>query len=494
MTRAGAASMPDIKRINSGALDYMQIIIRGLSDPVWFIENVLEQPLWPAQKEMIRNFYRHKYIKGAKPYKRCVLAWGQRSGKTAMMACIGLYEMFEICCLENPSAHYGLLKNQLIMIAVLSPSEDQTLRGVYGNMVQYVENNTFLKEWMGWQASKNSIYSPSKNVRVEPFGSWAHTGRGTTAKAVIFDEMDYFEETTNRRGGHEVYTAMSNATTTLGDDAHVFVISSLKSSTSTVSNMLREAEIELSKVGFENTTTYTECKPTWDINPNITFEDCVKICNNNMAELWRNFGCKPSMWSSMVFPDGVELKVMTNVLNPLKYSNEHGRFMAIDPALKNDTFGIAVGYRGADNIIYIDGVLKYRKKEGSPIITPSEVKKFVKDAITATGVHTLIYDIYMFPDILEMAENMGVLTQKHIVRKADYDTLRSLMEQKLCVVVHDLELKKEFEELENKSEVKCDHPLSGSKDAADCVANLVWAMTEMEEPELTPVSPFCAGF
>jgi len=494
MSRQELDNIPDINTINFNALDYMNIVIRGKQDPVWFIETVLEQPLWEAQKRMIRNFYRHKYDPTKKPYKRCVLAWGQRSGKTAVMACIGLYEMFDICTLENPSEHYGLLKNQLIMIAVLSPSEDQTIRGVYGNMVQYVENNKFLREWMGWQCSKKAIYSPSKNVRVEPFGSWAHTGRGTTAKAVIFDEMDYFEDTTNRRGGHEVYTAMANATTTLGDDAHVFVISSLKSSTSTVSIMLREAEIELSTVGLENCTTYTECKPTWEINPKLTFEDCKKIASD-AAALWRDFGCKPSMWSSMTFPNGVELKEMPNVLKPLvPQANNKARFMALDPALKNDTFGMAVGYRGMDGIIYIDGVLKYRKKDGAPVISPSEVKKFVEQAITTLNVHTLIYDIYMFPDIIEMAERHGVITQQHIVRKADYDSMRSLMEQKMCVIVHDVELKKELEELENKSEKRCDHPLTGSKDAADCTANIVWGITEMEEPEMNANIAYCGGF
>jgi len=494
MSRQSNIQIPDIASINIGALDYMEIIIRGKQDPVWFIEEVLGQPLWEAQKQMIRNFYRNKYDPSKKPYKRCVLAWGQRSGKTAIMACIGLYEMFDICTLENPSEHYGLLKNQLIMIAVLSPSEDQTLRGVFGNMVQYVENNPFLREWMGWQCSKKYIYSPSRNVRIEPFGSWAHTGRGTTAKAVIFDEMDYFEDTTNRRGGHEVYTAMANATTTLGDDAHIFVISSLKASTSTVSIMLNDARLELETVGIDNAISYTECKPTWEINPKLTFEDCKKIASTPAA-LWRDFGCKPSMWSSMTFPDGVELKEMTNVLKPLlPQQNFRGRFMAIDPAYKNDGFGIAVGYTASDGCIVIDGAIKYMKTDGSPTIKPSEVKEFIKKTISYLGVHTLIFDIFMYPDILEMTEQMGVLNVKHIVTKADYDNMRSLMEQKKCTIVYDAILKKELEELENKSDKKCDHPLTGSKDCADCCANIVWGITQMEEPELTPVSAYCGGF
>jgi hypothetical protein len=58
------------------------------------------------------------------------------------------------------------------------------------------------------------------------------------------------------------------------------------------------------------------------------------------------------------------------------------------------------------------------------------------------------------------------------------------MEQKMCDVVYDAELKKEFEELENKSEKRCDHPLHGGKDAADCVANIAWFLTTNEPIDL----------
>jgi hypothetical protein len=417
------------------------------------------------------------------------------SGKTAIMACIGLYEMFDICTLENPAAHYGLLKNQVIMIPVLAPSEDQVMRGVFGNMVQYVENNQFLKEWMGWQTSKYAIFSASKNVRIEPYGSWANTGRGSTSKAVIFDEMDYFEDTTNRRGGHEVYAAMSKSTATLGDDAHVFVISSIKSSVSQMSKLLREARTEVELYGEANSRTYFECKPTWEINPKLTKEALMKEFEFDLPTFWRDYGSNPSMWSSMTFPDGVELKEMANVLKPLvRQQNFRGRFLAIDPAYKNDGFGIACGYMGSDGVIVIDGAIKYRKSEGSPTITPSEVKKFVQDAISYLGVHTLVFDIFMFPDILEMAEKMGVITVKHIVSKADYDNMRSLMQQNKCNIVYNIDLKKELEELENKNDKKCDHPLTGSKDCADCCANIVWGITQMDQPEMLVNIPFCGGF
>lgn len=497
MSRIQKASAPEVTDINKGALDYMTIIIRGKNDPVWWIETVLEQPLWDAQRNMVRNFYRNKYDPTKKPYKKAVLAWGQRSGKTALMACIGLYEMFDICTLENPAEHYGLLKNQLIMIPVLAPSEEQVMRGVFGNMVQYVENNKFLKEWMGWQVSKYSIFSPTKNVKIEPYGSWANTGRGSTAKAVIFDEMDYFEDTTNRRGGHEVYAAMSKATATLGNDAHIFVISSLKSTTSKVSQMLAEAAIELERYGEDNTMTYAERKVTWEINPHLTKEALMKEFEFDLATFWRDYGCMPQMWNALQFPEGVKLKVMRNLLAefPLRPPEiSRHRVMAIDPAYKNDAFGVAIGYKN-DNITIIDGVTRFRRKDGDVIIRPSFVKDYIRQAIKLYGVHTLVYDALMSADIIEMCVyDIGIHVEQHNVSKKDYDLVRSLMSQDRLQIAHDTELKLEMEQLVVKNETKVDHPLTGSKDAADCVANVTWALNDKDLFDPIPQFLMARGF
>ena len=494
MTRAGSAKVPDVLGIENAALDYMTIMMHR-DDPVWFIENVLDQKMFPEQANTVRAIYRHKYNPTMIPYKKAIIGWGQRSGKTALASMMGLYDLFDLCCLENPSKHYNLLKGQLIMIPVLAPSEDQVMRGVFGNMTQYVQNNKFLREWMGWSVSKYEISCPDKGCAIEPFSSWATTGRGTTAKCVIFDELDMFEDTTSvKRGTNEVFAAMTKATATLKQDAHTIAISSLKSATSKMSQLIREAELEHQLKG-DNATTYYSCKPTWEVNPYLTKEELMKEFEFDLPTFWRDYGCKPSMWSAMEFPDGVELTQMTNVLHPgYRDPMPTMRVMAIDPAVKNDCFGVAVGRRRNDGTVVVDGAIKWRKKEGDIIIKPSEIKKFLEEAIVRLGIHTLVFDVWMFPDVIEMAQNMGLNCQKHIVMKEDYDNLRSLMSQQKCSVVYDLELKKELDELEIKGEKRVDHPLNGSKDCADCVANVVWALTGMEQPEMLINLPVVFAF
>ncbi len=75
---------------------------------------------------------------------------------------------------------------------------------------------------------------------------------------------------------------------------------------------------------------------------------------------------------------------------------------------------------------------------------------------------------------------------KHIVRKAEYDAVKGMIQQGTLDVVADPILKREFEGLKIVNDLKVDHPLQGSKDMADCVANVVWFLTEQEYEPVKP--------
>lgn len=469
-------NIPNADSLSNEALDYMNVIMRSKNDPVYFVDKVLGQKMFPKQAEITREFYKHKYNNMNRPqYKRLILALGQRSGKTALGAMLGTYEMFDICLLENPSEHYGLIKNQPIFIPVVAPSEEQVLDGVFYNIANYVENSEWLMSWTDWQVRRDEIFSPSKNVSIKPFSSWATTGRGRTSKCVIFDELDMFEDTTSKRGGSEVYTALDRSTATLGMDGHTIALSSTKSPTGMILTLYNKARIENDK------TTLAYRIPTWEANPHFTKESLMEEFKYDMATFWKDFGCMPQMWSGLQFPDGVQLKPIRNVLmEPITVpAVRRPRIMAIDPAVKNDSFGVAVGYKQDDRFV-VDGAIKFTRKDGDIIIKPSFIKAYLKRVIPPLQVYMLVTDTWMYPDIIEDVTNMGLFVQQHIVKKNEYDLVKSLMSAGRLDIVEDTSLKLELEQLVIKGGMhpNVDHPLNGSKDCADCVANVVWHLNE----------------
>jgi hypothetical protein len=78
MTRAGLRKYASVDSIGKESLEYMETMIRGKNDPVWWIKTILDQELFPVQEQTIREFYRNKYNPKAIQYKRAIIGWGQR--------------------------------------------------------------------------------------------------------------------------------------------------------------------------------------------------------------------------------------------------------------------------------------------------------------------------------------------------------------------------------------------------------------------------------
>ena len=159
--------------------------------------------------------------------------------------------------------------------------------------------------------------------------------------------------------------------------------------------------------------------------------------------------------------------------------------MAIDPAVRNDAFGIAVGYKDYDDTIVVDGAWRFQRMDRA-YISPKEIKQWMEDVITRLNVAVLVFDTWMYPELIEWAEqDMGLIVEKHIVTKLDYDRWRELQQVgRLRICQYDV-LKMEAESLLVINEHRVDHPIGGSKDVADCVANVIWYL-ETKGMQITP--------
>ena len=457
--------------------EYASVILRMRHDPVWFIKEHLGVKPFPVQEEIIREFYRNKYNPSLNPYKHLILALGMRSGKTALSGMLGAIEMMDICSISNPSKHYGLLKGQGIALLALATSLPQAQEGIFGNTVNLLEGSEFVQSWMDFQFKTDSIQCRDKNVFFLALGSWASTAVGRSAKAVFFDELDNFEDTTSKRGAFEVYSRVIKATDTLGSDGHTFALSSLKSPTGIMMNLCKDAEDEKRRYG-ELSRSLAYIRPTWEVNPNFTKEDLMREHEGNLAAFWRDFGCVPSIYNSLAFPNGVVLDPsIRNVLQnpPQSLTGQPYRIMAIDPAIKKDAFGIACGYKAPSGKIIIDGVHKFTKKDGNIMIMPSDIRNFINRTIPTLNIRVFMHDVWLYSDLIEDIIKRGIKTEQHIVTHKSYDTWLDLESSNKLSIVYNDDLRLECDKLVIIPGVKpkVDHPSTGSKDMADCCANII---------------------
>jgi hypothetical protein len=465
----------------------MLTVLKANADPVWFARNILEVEPFPAQADILRTFYGYG---GGKVYKKFIGACGMRSGKSALAAMIGAYEYFKLTTMEDPAKYWGLLNNQRINISIVATSSTQAEDSVYSNTQEFIENGDFFNTWIDTRFKDMQLYNKKNNVMMRVLSSWASSAVGRSNKAVIFDELANFEETAGKRGAFEVYSRLSKSTDTFHLDGKIIAISSLKHPNDIMMQNYRN--------GLNEKHTLALLKPTWEMNPNFSKEQLMEEYKFDMTSFWRDYACQPQAVGSNEFPEGVKLNDgMTNVFESEHFDkgipyDKIPRVCSIDPAVTNDYFGVACGYRTHTGKIIIDGVHKFEKFDGDIYIKPSEVQDFIKRGIRSLNFYALVFDTWMYPDLVEMVEDQyGLDTEKHITNKETYDSWREKQGAQTVEIVHNDFLQREVNNLLVINDKRVDHPRSGSKDVADAVCNAIWFLDnydgDMEYIPRTPV-------
>jgi len=482
--------------------EYMVGMIRGSSDPVWYVMNILgEEELFPWQENYLRLFYRHKYDASAKMMRNFYGCAGQRSGKTKLASIIASYAFFDIARLPEPQVFFRLSKSQELFMTMMATSAQLAEDGIFANMRNAMEHNDWLGQWFNLTFKNDRIDYKEKHIHAQVLGSWINTAVGRTNFLVGLDEIDYFEETKSKRSGWEIYSRMNKSRDTLGEYGKMLVISSPKTTSGPIITLAKQAMKDAEIHGIENCDSIGFISPTWDLNPRPEFskESLFEKYKHDKITLWRDYGCKPELAGGLQFPEGIRMDpTLVNVLKNGGYPAEPWpHVLAIDPAVTSCHFGIATGYKRPFGNIMVDGVMYFEKMEGDPFIMPSDIDKFIfgdpkkpdePNLIARCNISAFVFDAWMFPEINEkMIKRHGIIPEKHVVLKEDYDRWRSYQSELAefpCHVCWDPELKDEADQLvveESKSgKPSVNHLFNKYKDTSDCVANIMWYLTNFE--------------
>ena len=118
------------------------------------------------------------------------------------------------------------------------------------------------------------------------------------------------------------------------------------------------------------------------------------------------------------------------------------------------------------------------------MLSPQQVVDVLRDITARFNVVMCLFDTYIMPSVLEWLMLRGIPVKQHIVKLTDYECLRSLLYKGNLVLPNHPHLLRELRELQVKGK-RIDHPRGGSKDIADCVANICsWFMQHRQRSPL----------
>lgn len=457
--------------------------------------------LYDKQKEILTEFY-----DSGKPYRDCTLVIGMRSGKTLLASVMAMYETFQLINLGKPCTYYGLPKGSEIFIFNVARSEQQAKDTVFAHIRARIDSSEWFQQQDITEHHNEFIFKTGDGKVVVRCGhSNSASLAGKTTKCAIIDEIARFKETGGNFSAQMVYDTLSRSRMTFNTeehpaDGHLISISS---------PMYKDDfQMQLYREGLKSKHTLTMKKATWEFNPNITFESLAPEFAKNPEGALRDFGAEPSGALEGYFkePDRILASVNRNYEHPFTWNDDteeyetewRGKpgafyYLAGDPAVKNDCFGLAVCHREGD-MMYNDWALRFEPRTTdykTREIDARKLKAFIMKIADSCRLDAAVFDTWMYPEtIQDLRDEIGEVIQ-HTVDKETYDKLKELVYSGKYILANYEPLLEELDNLELVRGTKVDHPRRGSKDVSDAVANCLWLETEYSEYDDDIVAEGC---
>lgn len=452
--------------------------LKATLDPLYFAAHILKFDLFPMQAQIIKEFYSGNY-------NELICVIGMRGGKTKTAAVISLYEAFKLIQLGDPAKHYGFAPGQAIFIVNVATSERQAADTIFAADKELLHHSPYFQDLAETGACKeryNEIIFPDPNVTIRSGHANSSSLVGLTSKLCLFDELGRFKDTKGNASGWNVYHSVTRSVKSFGEEGYIVSISSPVTVDDVIMTLYEMSKHSDKMLGYQ--------LPTWEMNPMITRESLESEYEKNPDMAQRDYGAEPSLVIENYYKDPQSIDKCIDPLRPdpilpngeladwFRQTNTEQRYyVAGDPAVKNDSFGLAlIHFQEHKCIVDLVHQFKPQRTSNRREIDAMEVSTFIVDlAKKFPGIISFTTDVWNYPETLQRIEKAGVRVVQNHVEKKEHDRLKELIYGDMISFYLNSVLVKELKELELVRGTKVDHRKSGSKDVADALANAVSA-------------------
>ena len=470
----------------------MAALIKAQDDPVYFWTHPAlgNTKPWDSQISTLRDFY-SKDDKDKRKYSELIFVSGMRGGKTTIAAMISLFEVFKLLILDDPAAHYKLAPGSEIQCINVAPSEPQALDTVFKRSKELVAHSPFFMS-KNFELVYNAIKFPDKNITIKALGSNSGSGVGRTVKCFIADEVSSFLDNQNKRSAQEVYSRLSKSTATFkpwNENIRVAISSPLYDG-DFITTMHKRAKDEY----WDWAMTIWE--PTWNLNPNLTKEVLEEERRKDPISFDRDFGATPGTEVENFFSPQLIKRIKdaqdknVNFLEDLEHLEAKNDavyyIVGTDPAIKNDSFGLALGHVTTTGEVVIDGTLSFTAGLGEEI-KGEDIRQVLIPLFEHLPVQFYVFDAYLHGDLKDLAENYGITTFQHYLNLEDWIKTRDMLDKGDAQLPLDEQLTKELQYLQLLKGKQVDHPRKfpdgsrGGKDIADACCQIISLVKRTED-------------
>jgi hypothetical protein len=465
------------------SLKRLGLIMKAKSDPRFFIHSnyfLGDMPApYPLQETLFVEFF-------VNHYKEFVGVGGMGGGKTFLGSLFSCYDLFDLLMRENPAKDYGLASHSKIFLLCIAKSDEQASDTIYAEVSTKIANSPFFQEFSPKIKEYNTTFLGHPDVEILALGaSSAGSAVGRNVKSIVFDEISSYDETQSQRGSWQVYTRLRKSTNRFGFDGHVIAISSPWHVNDIIMSLARKA--------LDNPKTLARVFTTWDMNPNKQLDspEMKAELSRDPITFWRDYGVEPHSSIMAYYPDLTIIKMnekRQNILEPgdkpsdafgkLSLADPHQTYvLAIDPALVNDAFGIALLHKEGKRVI-ADGLWRFVPPETERVLNPVELKHYLLNLVKSLPIRYLITDQWYYVEALTEIERLGVQIVFKPNRKEEHDKVRNAFFEDTLELCYYPRIIDEFSQLLVLDSRRIGIIRNGKIDVVDALTRGYWAFAQ----------------
>lgn len=477
--------------------EQMLLQLKASVDPVFFWKEprLGNYPLWDSKAEILKEFYKYDKKTGKRKYSEMIFMAGMNSGKSQLGAQIVLYELAKMLMMKNPQMYYNLGPNTEITFGNIANSLTQAQKTVFRKSLELIANSPFLYSHMIKPTTTTVKFE--KNLTVEALGSNLGSAVGRRMKVFVADEIDDYEHP------EDTYFKLSRSGASFSkwNENIRVMIGSPKYEGGFLVSTYRKAERE------KWSNTMLLWKNTMEMNPEITEESMEVERLKDPDRFARDILAQPISAKENLFntnlllqcaersprtnifigePDkslilnGFEPQLNYDLLYPADDAQEY--IIAVDPSVRNDAFGISVGYLNMNGLHKVIGSTIFKARINEELDTKN-IEDIIKPILERLPVKYYIFDVYLHSSLQQLVSRYGVIPVQHTLNLTDWIYTRNDLYNDILSVPYSKYLFDEFTNLFIINNKKVDHPRNGSKDQADTIAQFNSFIRRKEEED-----------
>lgn len=289
-------------------------LVQACDDP-----KLLGFPLWSRQREILTVVER-----GARVH---VWALGRRSGKTTMLALLGLWD----ACLR-PGLQERVRPGERRHVVAIATNHRQA-RLVIQAARSIVAGSPLLAPLLEGESEDELHFSTG--VTLSAFPCTSRGGRGWPISTLLLDELAHFTDTEGNVSADAVVRALTPATAQFGEDARVVASSTPWGSDGLFAEWFAKAESGEMEGAVAHHATTAEANPT--IAPEFLAAEERRDPEGFKSEYLAQF-----VGSGGAFFDPEAIRAAVTLVGELEPDDAERWVAGLDPAFSSDPFGLAL--------------------------------------------------------------------------------------------------------------------------------------------------------